>query len=210
MKRKSKVQEKLIKGAKSFFGGKRSTATADFMRDRNAATLATRPEEVTITASDREAARKKLESYGPAKDFNPKPVHPEKTEAPKYTEIPLLAKKSFRVLVESIAELSQDISDLEKIKAKRRGEIQTGIELAGVRSVQVKKWLITRSDGKAPSSKIDRKRMMRQLLKRGVNAAVAAEMIDAATVKGAPGRPYINITDTTKPRGRGRGHGEEE
>jgi hypothetical protein len=135
---------------------------------------------------------------------------PEKPAVPSYREFPILRKKStaFRTLIEQHNLLRANMELLASQQAKIRGDIQMYVELAGQKSVMVDAILITRTEGRKPSEKIDRKRITRQLMKRGFTADDAAVIVALSTVKGKPGRPSLVITDTSKPRGRKREEGE--
>lgn len=168
-----------------------------------------------VTEEDRKAAMKKLHSYpAPLKDDWPvsegeensaKVLGVEAPVVPSYRDFPLLRKKStrFRSLIERHNLLRANMELLASEQASLRGEIQLVLELSGQKSVLMDAIMVTRTEGRKPSEKVDRKKITKALLKRGIAADEAATIVASSIVKGKPGRPSIVITDTSKPRGRG-------
>ena len=99
---------------------------------------------------------------------------------------------AFAVLVQKHAKLGAAIGQLEVAKKELAAEIGEALDEREVKSVFVDRLQATRCKGRE-SSKISGPK----LLENGVDSAV----IKACTVT-STGKPYVLVTDTSKPRGK--------
>lgn len=179
------------------------------MREDSKAWDGLRRQEMVARDNARAEARRKLLSYPASLKDGPRP---QDGPAPSYRAFPILRKKStgFRSLIERHNLVKMNMEMLAREQADLRGQIQLFVELAGQKSVMMDAILVTRTEGRKPSEKIDRKRISKQLMKRGFTADDAAVIVNSSIVKGKPGKPGIVITDTSKPRGKKGAVAEEE
>lgn len=104
--------------------------------------------------------------------------------------------EDFAKLVRRRAEIAAAQSKLDALMKDNTEKVRGALEASGIRSVTVDQhWQPTICAGRQGAKKIDGFKLMQ------LNSSVTADQIVKATVQGEPGKPYLLVTDLTRPRG---------
>ena len=117
---------------------------------------------------------------------------PKEPEAPDYKTAGL--GEEFLKLVRHRAKIAEVEGKVKAEKEANARALEAALVKAKADKVRCEQFAITRVPGKAGASKIDGKRLL--------EAGVSAVTIQACTVTGKPGKGYVLVTDTSKPRGK--------
>lgn len=119
---------------------------------------------------------------------------PDSKPAKAHTDFHGLTGNNFAELVRYRVKIQVAKAQIEAAEATNKVELLRLMKAAGAWSPVTVDGILraTLTKGKAGSKKIDPLKLMQ--------AGVSTKVIEASTVKGPDGQPYVLVTDTTKPR----------